>query len=103
MLFDYISALLQSNEELVFKTWEMTVDIFRNPTGGVLRPKKPSFLFKLQEADAQGRVIDMSDDSEPDSEGDLSEFVVSDGYLSSDEQDIHCPPRLVDMIDKDTV
>ena len=33
VLFDYIRALLQSNEVLALKTWVMIVDIFRNPRG----------------------------------------------------------------------
>ena len=99
VLFDYIRALLQSNEVLAFKTWVMTVDIFRNPTGGGRRRQqarsglKPSFLLEVQEVDSRGMAVAMSDDSESETGDDLSDFVVSDGYLSADEEDLQsCSP-----------
>ena len=105
VLFDYIRALLQANEVLTLKTWVMTVDIFRNPTGGVQRPTsvrrglKPSFLLEVQEVDEHGRAVAMSDDSESESDGDLSDFIVSDGYLSADEEVIQERSSLARMSD----
>ena len=126
VLFDFIRALLQSNDVLALKKWTITVDIFRNPTGGVIRrvntvshrsvanqskpvpkrcyhkPKKPSFLLQVQEVDAKGCETPMSDDSESESGDNLSDFVVSDDHLSADEANEHVKHPVLWMSDTDS-
>ena len=122
-LFDFIRALLQSNEVLALKKWIITVDIFRNPTGGVIRRvgptgknrtssnvrrtpakrrKKPSFLLEVQEVDSQGRPVPMSDGSDSESDGDLSDFVVSDGHVSEEDTSTSSEESSEWMSDTDT-
>ena len=105
-LLEKIGKLLQSNESLHMKRWNLTVDIFRNPTGGGKRTrssssvsakssKKPrrnaaeQFLLQVQEEDCYGRNVNMSHDidADEDDDGDLSDFIVSDGHMSDDEED----------------
>ena len=122
-LFDFIRALLQSNEILALRKWSITVDIFRNPTGGVIRRvktagkerarskavrtpvkrrKKPSFLLEVQEVDSQGRPVPMSDGSDSESDGDLSDFVVSDGHVSEEDTSTSSEESSEWMSDTDT-
>jgi len=112
-LLSALGRILNSNADVLFKHWTLTIDIIRNPNGGggkrKRKPRSPKhkskkskrsarskkkagtfdasrFLVQVQEEDEDGRLVTMSDDSEAGSEGDLSDFIVSDGHMSDDDE-----------------